>query len=152
MRARRREEARAAREDRALAFERFGNGEIQLLRLGFGDRTIGYLYNFVWNGVVFSYQSGFDYNALPGKKNWPGAIAHCLAIEFNQQQGALYYDFLGGDSQLKRTLSTVTTSLDWIVAQRNCLKFQLEHRVRTVRRLLFRTESTSALKKTAGNQ
>ena len=137
---------------RALVFERFGHGEIQLLRIGFGDRTIGYLYNFVWNGVVFSYQSGFDYNALPGEKNWPGAIAHCLAIEFNQQQGALYYDFLGGDSQLKRTLSTVTTSLDWIVAQRNCLKFKLEHCARTVRNILLRTESMSALKKTAGNQ
>ena len=116
----------------SLVAERTSAGEIQVLRVGFGDHWIGYLYNFCWNGVVHNYQSGFNYDLLP-RKNWPGTITQFAAIEFNLRHGANYYDFLGGDSQQKRSLSTETAPLDWIVARRRCMKFQIEDGMRALR-------------------
>ena len=120
----------------SLVAERTAAGEIQMLRVGFGDRWIGYLYNFYWNGVVHNYQSGFNYDLLP-RKNWPGTIAQFAAIEFNLRHGANSYDFLGGDSQQKRSLATETVPLDWIVARRRCIKFQIEDGMRSLRNRLI---------------
>ncbi len=117
---------------RELIAERLVHGEIQLLRIGFGDHCIGYLYGFVWNGVVLNYQAGLDYAALSGR-NRPGVVAHYAAIEFNFSNGANYYDFLAGDSQYKRSLATTTVPLDWVVVRRSCLKFWVEDAMREMR-------------------
>lgn len=115
-----------------LVARRIASGEIQILRVGFGERWIGYLYNFIWNGVVHNYQAGLDYSVLK-KRNWPGAVLHYASIDFNCGRGAKYYDFLGGDNQLKRSLSDTLVPLDWMVARRNCMKFQIEDGMRSFR-------------------
>ncbi|MEP7154371.1 MAG: GNAT family N-acetyltransferase [Betaproteobacteria bacterium] len=120
---------------RRLIADRMRYGEIQLLRISFGERCIGYLYGFLWDGVVLNYQSGLDYNVLP-ERNRPGVVAHVAAIEFNSLAGARYYDFLGGDSQHKQSLSTSTVPLDWIVARRASAKFWLEDAMRATRNRL----------------
>ena len=119
-----------------LVAEKASAGEIQILRVGFGDHWIGYLYNFCWNGVVHNYQSGFDYDLL-AEKNWPGTVAQFAAIEFNLRNGANCYDFLGGENQQKRSLATETMPLDWIVARRRCMKFRFEDSVRKLRDRMF---------------
>lgn len=85
---------------------------------------------------MLSYQSGFDYAVLP-EGNRPGVIADYAAIEFNRKAGARYYDFLAGDSQFKRSLSTGTARMEWLVVRRNCLKFRIEDMMRMVRNRLF---------------
>lgn len=121
-----------------LVARRMDSGEIQILRVGFGERWIGYLYNFIWNGVVHNYQAGLDYNVLQ-KRNWPGAVLHYASIDFNFGRGAKYYDFLGGSNQLKLSLSDTSVPLDWMVARRNCMKFQIEDGMRSFRDRLFGT-------------
>ncbi|MDB5407804.1 MAG: hypothetical protein JWL84_2716 [Rhodospirillales bacterium] len=91
-------------------------GEIELLRIRAGDRTVGLLYNFVHRGRVYAYQSGFDYGLLPHGR--PGLLCHALAIERHRIGGARVYDFLAGDNRLKRSLSTTTARLDWAIWRR----------------------------------
>ncbi len=113
---------------RALIKAGFGEGKIQLLRADAGERTIGYLYNFLHKGYVYGYQSGFRYDEDPKRK--PGLVTHYLAIERNLQQGARIYDFMAGHGQHKRSLSNASREMTWLVLQRNILKNRLEQGLR----------------------
>jgi CelD/BcsL family acetyltransferase involved in cellulose biosynthesis len=97
---------------RALIERHFGDGSIDLLHVTAGRETVGYLYNFRYRGRVYAYQSGFDYALLP--KASPGMLCHWLAIERACQMGDTAYDFLAGDNQLKRQLSTETETMAWL--------------------------------------
>lgn len=114
------------------AFER---GEIQLLAIEAGSKRIGYIYNFVFRGRIYNYQSGFDY-ALCEKHNRPGLVSHARAIEFNAQQGHDIYDFLGGNLEHKRALGTGVGELSWIVLQRKRRRFKLEAIARRLRKII----------------
>jgi hypothetical protein len=122
---------------RRLIRERFAAGEIQLLRVRAGERVVGYLYNFVYRGRVYNYQSGFDYGACE-RYNRPGLVSHHAAIEHNLQQGAHAYDLMAGDSQYKRSLGTQVGELQWVVLQRPQWQFRLEHGLRNVKRWFAR--------------
>lgn len=103
----------------------FGAGVVQLLRLTAGGTELGYLYNYVYRGRVYSYQSGFRY--AEGNSHYrPGLVAHALAIEHNAARGLDAYDFLAGDSEFKRRLASREEPLGWIVIQRPRLKLRLE--------------------------
>jgi CelD/BcsL family acetyltransferase involved in cellulose biosynthesis len=91
-------------------------GEVELLRVRAGDRTVGLLYNFIHRDKVYAYQSGFDYALLP--RGHPGLLCHWLAIERHRSGGRRVYDFLAGDNRLKRSLSSTTTQLHWVVLKR----------------------------------
>jgi CelD/BcsL family acetyltransferase involved in cellulose biosynthesis len=94
-------------------------GEVELLRVRAGDRTVGLLYNFIHRGKVYAYQSGFDYALLP--RGHPGLLCHWLAIERHRAGGQRVYDFLAGDNRLKRSLSSTTTQLHWVILKRTAL-------------------------------
>lgn len=111
----------------------FMDGEIQLVSMLVGEHVAGVLYNFVYRGHVYSYQSGFDYD-FAGKQCRPGLVAHSLAIAHNAAAGNLTYDFMAGDSQYKRSLATKETAIHWITLQRNSFKFRLENWLRQQRR------------------
>lgn len=101
-----------ARFHRALIERGFGRGEIALLRLAVGKRTVGFLYNFEWRGGVLAYQSGFDYpGAGPHQK--PGLTCHHHAIEDAAVRGLDRYDFLAGADRYKRSLATSEVALHW---------------------------------------
>ena len=116
---------------RRLIETRHPHGEIDLLAFQAGDRTIGYLYNFVFDGRVMNYQSGFQYEADPKFK--PGLVCHCLAIEDARDRGLHVYDFLAGDSRYKQNLGTGDSQMLWSVLQRNRLRFRFEDALRAVR-------------------
>lgn len=105
---------------RDLIEARFPHGEIQLVKTAIGSHTIGYLYNFIKDGHVYNYQSGFNYGQ--DKKLKPGIASHYHAIQHNLAQGAGIYDFLGGDSQYKKNLATASTHLLWALARFNRFK------------------------------
>ena len=101
----------------ALIERAFPSGGIDLLRIGCGERAIGYLYNFRYKESVSAYQSGFDY-AAAGIHQKPGLTCHHLAIEHYLADGAIRYDFLAGDDRYKLSLATGTIPLYWLSATR----------------------------------
>lgn len=119
---------------RRLISERFDNGEIQLIGITAGEKTIGYLYNFVKNGWVFVLQSGFHYE--PNHTLHPGYVSHYRAIEYNLKHGAKIYDFLAGDAQYKSSLAPNDHSLAWVVLQRRRWKFKVEDALRVLARAI----------------
>lgn len=104
------------------------SGVLQLLRVRAADSVIGYLYNFLWQGTVYCYQSGFNY-PTDNPKLKPGLVCHALAIKFNKHLGASSYNFLAGDSRYKRSLSTGSYTLSWPVLQRPMLRFSIERKL-----------------------
>lgn len=112
----------------------FPAGGVQLLRIVAGGKTVGCLYNLVKDGVVYAYQSGFDYPEDAKLK--PGYVSHYLAIEENRRQGASRYCFMAGDARYKRSLGTDCEEMTWITIQPNTPSFRLENGLRTARRLL----------------
>lgn len=122
---------------RRLVVEAFERGEIQLLAVDVGARRLGCIYNFVYRGRVYNYQSGFDYG-LCEKHNRPGLVAHVRAIEFNGGCGHAVYDFLAGDVEYKRALGTSAGSMSWHIVQRDRVRFRLEDAARVLRARLQR--------------
>jgi CelD/BcsL family acetyltransferase involved in cellulose biosynthesis len=111
----------------------FARGEVQLLRLSAGDKVISCMYNFIYQGKVYHYQSGINYTLFDGQDS-PGLVSHAMAVSFNALAGQRVYDFMAGDQQYKRSLCTDTGELHWLVLQRNRLKFNIEDLLRRGKR------------------
>lgn len=127
---------------RRLVRECFDAGSIQLLHIAAGGATIGYLYNFIADGYISFYQSGFAYEENPKLK--PGLVSHTLAIELNRKLGHRVYDFLASDAQYKRSLATDSREMVWAVLQRPRLQFDLERRLKQLKRqMVSRSEGES---------
>ena len=108
---------------------RFPDNVIQLARLRVGEQALGYLYNFVYRGRVYFYQSGIDYD-LDGRLN-PGLVCQAYAVEFNKVCSYKIYDFMAGDVKYKRDLATHSTEMLWLVLQQPRLKFRVEDWLRS---------------------
>ncbi len=121
---------------RNLIGARFGHGEIQLLRVRAGKQTIGVLYNLVYRGKVYNYQSGFRFEA--DNRYRPGLLCHVEAVVHNATACAGSYEFLAGDAQYKRSLGTRTRRLTWVRLQKPSLSHWLEHTLGEMKRRLIR--------------
>lgn len=108
-----------------LIQNRFNTGEIQLIRIKCGEKTLGCLYNFVYRKNVYFYQSGINYDL--DKRLMPGFMIHVEAVSYNAAAGNKTYDFLGGDSDYKMSLATHHNRLVWIRLQKPRLKFMVEN-------------------------
>ena len=102
---------------RTLIGRSFAEGVPDLLWVRAGSETIGYLYNFVWRGWAYSYQSGLVYQDDPDCR--PGLVAHLLAMRRYREQGLKGYRFLAGDSRYKASFATGRDSLLWLVVYRS---------------------------------
>lgn len=117
---------------RRLITERHASGEIDLVRVRAGERTVGCLYNFVRCGRVMFYQSGL----APARDHHdkPGYLCHAAAIEDAAAAGREIYDFLAGSADYKHRLATDETTLVWARIQRPRARFALEDLLRAWRR------------------
>lgn len=97
---------------RDLVSGRFSYGEIQILRVSSPNIVLGYLYNFIYNGRVYFYQSGLNY--LPGNVYRPGLVSHYYAILYNAEAGKSVYDFMAGDADYKTSMATGTEDVYWV--------------------------------------
>ena len=97
---------------RALIERGLPRGEIDLLHVAAGDRTIGYLYNFWHRGKSLAYQSGFAYDDA-NRREKPGLTCHHRSIRFAADRGASRYEFLAGGDRYKRSLSDRADQLYW---------------------------------------
>ncbi len=117
-----------------LIRRRHASGEIQLLRVRAGARTVGCLYAFVYDGTVYQYQTGMAYDEQTGRDRRPGFLCNAEAIAVNARSPALArYDFLGGTQEYKRQLSTGERQLVWARVQKPRLRFYLERGAKEAR-------------------
>jgi CelD/BcsL family acetyltransferase involved in cellulose biosynthesis len=86
---------------------------IDLIRVSARARVAGYLYNFVHDGWVAAYQSGFDFGPDADRLR-PGLICHLMAIQHYRRAGMCRYDFLGGEARYKRSLANGEATLLWL--------------------------------------
>jgi len=86
------------------------DGSVEMVRISAGDQVLGYLYNFVRNGTVSNYQTGFDDS---DKLLRPGYVCHALAIADYGARGMSRYDFLGGTNRLKESFGPERYELRW---------------------------------------
>lgn len=78
-------------------------GALELLWVTVGDRPVAVLYNIVWKGKVYFYQSGRTLEHPKGVR--PGIVAHAFAIQRAIAAGLREYDFLAGTQQYKQQLA-----------------------------------------------
>ncbi len=102
---------------RALAAAAVPRGELMLLKMTCAGTTIGVLYNFVYRGRVYAYQSGFAYRRNEPQAK-PGLSYHHRAIRYAAEQGSEVYDFLAGEDRYKRSLADGAHVQIW--AQAGC--------------------------------
>lgn len=107
------------------------NGDVQLLRISAGEKVLGVLYNFVWQGRVSSYQSGFAFSERNKLK--PGLVCHTLAVKHCLDLGLNVYDFLAGDHRYKAQLSTDRGTMRWLRLERRTTKMGLLRQARDAR-------------------
>jgi CelD/BcsL family acetyltransferase involved in cellulose biosynthesis len=125
---------------RALIPAGIAEGSVDLLRVKAGPHTLGYLYNFRRNGIVFSYQSGFD-DAISALR--PGYVCHALAIEYYTTLGMAHYDFLAERNRLKESFGTEPYELVWRRLRRPTWGFRIEAVARKAITSLTRKEGWS---------
>ncbi len=109
---------------RDLIRTRFDEKEIQVLHIYNDKMDLGYLYNFIYNGEVLFYQSGFNY--LAENLYRPGLVSHYFAVMHNAAKDMLRYDFLAGDTGYKSSLSTASVQMYWMRLVRGRVRFQIE--------------------------
>jgi CelD/BcsL family acetyltransferase involved in cellulose biosynthesis len=101
---------------RALLEGAWPTGQIELLRLRAGSSTVGCLYNFLYGGEIYAYQSGFQYDGDARHK--PGLVTHAMAAERYLAAGHDRYLLLAGESRYKTSLATGADTLHWLVVRR----------------------------------
>ena len=88
-------------------------GTVDLLSISAAGGAIGHLYNFRQGATVHTYQSAFAYDSATAMQR-PGLSSHIAAMAWYAVQGVTRYDFMAGDSQYKRSLSTGSEPLHWL--------------------------------------
>jgi len=107
---------------------------VEMIRVTAGDQVVGYLYNFIYKGWVYAYQSAFVFEDDPKYK--PGLVTHDLCIEQHIRQGSHVYDFLAGYSRYKSNLGMRGVDMLDIVLQRPMAKLRIENLLRHIKRSL----------------
>jgi CelD/BcsL family acetyltransferase involved in cellulose biosynthesis len=98
-------------------------GAAELLWLTVDDLPIAALYNFLWNGKVYFYQSGRRLDLPPGIR--PGIVLHALAIQRAIATGRREYDFLEGGEAYKERLALAIRPLVDLRVVRPCWRERL---------------------------
>ena len=86
---------------------------VDVISVSTDSRVVGYLLNFVHDGWVAAYQSGFDFGPDADRLR-PGLVCHLMAIQHYARAGMRRYDFLGGEARYKRSLANAEIPLVWL--------------------------------------
>jgi len=116
---------------RHMIAEALPKGEVELLRASAGDRSFGWLYNFVCRGRVLFYLSGF--RAEEDNRLKPGLVTHALAIEHHLKRGANVYDFMGGTNRYKTSLGQPGPDILAVALQRKTPLLMIENLARKLK-------------------
>jgi CelD/BcsL family acetyltransferase involved in cellulose biosynthesis len=94
-------------------------GALELLWLSVQGEPIAAIYNILWNGKVYFYQSGRKTEVPSGQR--PGIVLHVHAIRRAIEAGRREYDFLSGGEHYKKQLALATRPLVQLRATRRGL-------------------------------
>jgi len=112
----------------------FPTGKVSLFRVRNATDTLGCLYCLLDGPRVMVYQTGML--AMDSNKYSPGWVVHLEAMEACVQRGFGEYNYLAGDTQYKRELSTVQSTLHWASYSRPRLRRDIVEALRPVKRKL----------------
>jgi CelD/BcsL family acetyltransferase involved in cellulose biosynthesis len=98
-----------------LVAEGAASGEVELLRVRAGTRTIAVLLNLVAGGTVANYVAGVVRETDNRLK--PGLVAHAMAMDLHMAEGRRSYDLLAGESRYKRSLAARQGELVWLTVR-----------------------------------
>ncbi len=104
----------------ALAPRLLDEGALELLWLCVRGEPVAALYNIVWDGKVYFYQSGRKMDLPRGVR--PGIVLHALAIRGAIAAGRRAYDFLAGPARYKTQLALASRPLVDLRAVRPSLR------------------------------
>lgn len=121
---------------RQLISASFAEGFPDILCARAGESILGYLYNLRWQGIAYSYQSGFRYEKDALAR--PGLVTHVLAMQKYGGEGMATYRFLAGDARYKNSLATGKDELFWMVAYHPSMSRWFGHAASSVYRLITR--------------
>ncbi len=107
----------------AATAELLRDGALELLWMTVRGEPVAVVYNVVWNGKVYFYQSGRKTDLPP--KVRPGVVLLAHAIRGAIEAGRREFDFLAGDSQYKRQMALASRPLVQIRVARCCLRERL---------------------------
>ncbi|MCH8537177.1 MAG: GNAT family N-acetyltransferase [Alkalimonas sp.] len=110
-------------------------GFVDLIALMVGDKRLALFYNFQHQNVVYFYLAGIHFETDNQIK--PGLLGHALMIQQYIDQGADYYDFMGGDAHYKMRLGQLHSSIEGIIVQRKSLAAYLEQGARNLKQRLL---------------
>jgi hypothetical protein len=116
------------------------DGLVDILKIQAGDYVIAYLFNIIQDKEVKFYLSANRYDDSD-KKLKPGLVAHHLAINYYNDRHFDTYDFMGGDSQYKRSLASHSVPLYFMNIQRPNLTFKIENTLRKIKQRYLTHES-----------
>lgn len=111
-------------------------GAVLILRVKSGSQTIGILLQFVFRRKVNYYAGGLCYREDPQFS--PGIVSLVAGINYCLERGFDEVDFLAGESEYKKQLSTGSRNLSWTVFQKPSAKMQLIRIVQGIKRRTFR--------------
>jgi CelD/BcsL family acetyltransferase involved in cellulose biosynthesis len=94
-------------------------GALELLWLTVRGEPVAAVYNIVWNGKVYFYQSGRKVDVPAGVR--PGIVLHAHAIRRAIDAGRREYDFLSGGEHYKAQLAPAARPIVQFRAVRRCL-------------------------------
>ena len=101
-----------------------------LIRARQGDRVLGILYLLIEQNRLLYYQAGLpDHQS----KHSLGNVTQYLTMLEGARRGYDAFDFMAGDAQYKRVLSTNQNSVFWIRWRRPSLKFRFLDGIRSLR-------------------
>lgn len=99
-------------------------GTVEIVKVAAGSHVIGYVYNFVYHGHVYAYQTGFHYEE--DSKLKPGLVSHCLCIEQHLAGTSRVYDFMAGEARYKSNLGVPGPDMLYLLAARPTVAVQIE--------------------------
>lgn len=77
---------------------------IDIVSVNAGDTVVGYSLNYLLGDTVYFYCSGINYD-IASKHIKPGYSLHLMIMNYYAQNGFAFYDYMGGESQYKKSLS-----------------------------------------------
>jgi CelD/BcsL family acetyltransferase involved in cellulose biosynthesis len=107
-------------------------GTVEILKVAAGSDVIAYVYNFIYRGHVYAYQTGFHYDDDSRLK--PGLVSHALCIDRHLHHGGRVYDFMAGEARYKANLGEPGPDMLYLLAERPTWPLQLESAMHGVKR------------------
>jgi hypothetical protein len=120
---------------RAAIEHLFPQGKAALFRVKNATETLGCLYFLVDGPRVMVYQTGIL--SMNSNKYSPGWVVHLEAMNTCAERGFGEYNYLAGDRQYKRELSTLSAKLHWASYRRPRLRLAIVQALRPMKRSLL---------------